>query len=170
MAARAVGPALCSVPQPKEATMETKQVTGRVGKAVGATILVVGLAAGVTIGARRSPPAAATPVPPPVAAATPAPATAAARPSAAKHQARLLQTVNRTELEHTLPRNARVEITASEQDAEAFGLAQEIYAYLRSQGYQAESVTPAGDRRLPPGVGLEPFPDGHWRVLVGAEE
>ena len=147
--------------------METKQVTGRIGKTVGATILVVGLAAGIAIGARRSAPVTAAPAP--VAAATTPPA-AAPPPPAAKHPARLLQSANRSELEHTLPKNARVEITASERDAEAFGLAREIYAFLRSQGYQAESVTPAGDSPLPPGVGLEPFPDGHWRVIVGAEE
>ena len=27
-----------------------------------------------------------------------------------------------------------------------------------------------GQSPAAPGVGLEPFPDGHWRVIVGAEE
>jgi hypothetical protein len=103
----------------------------------------------------------------PTAAAPPASASDQPR---AKHPPRRLEDVNRNELETTLPKGAPVEITAPEGDDEAFRLAQEIRAFLRSEKYPVTDVSRRAPDPSAKGVGLEPLPDGKWRVIVGVAD
>jgi hypothetical protein len=119
-------------------------------------------------GCHRNAEAPSPPAEAPVANA--APPVAAAGPPAPKHPPRRLEDANRKELASTLPKGAPVEITAPEGDEEAYHLAQEIHTFLRSQQYGVADIV-----RRPPdpsakGVGLEPLPDGKWRVIVGEPE
>jgi hypothetical protein len=113
---------------------------------------------------------AEAPSPPTTTAAAAPPPVAAADPPAPKHPPRRLEDANRKELAGTLPKGAPIEITAPEGDDEAYHLAQEIRTFLRSQQYGVADIV-----RRPPdpsakGVGLEPLPDGKWRVIVGEPE
>lgn len=101
--------------------------------------------------------------------AAPAPAQAPAA-TAAKHPPRHLQEANRHELEATLPKGAGVYITANDGDAEANRLAEEIQAFLFLKGYHVSNVTHSVSTPPAKGVGLEPLPDGRWRVVVGSAD
>jgi len=137
---------------------------------IAATVSFVGALtiAGCHRNAEAPSPAPTAAAAPPV--ATAAPPVAAADPPAPKHPPRRLEDANRKELASTLPKGAPVEITAPEGDEEAYHLAQEIHTFLRSQQYGVADIV-----RRPPdpsakGVGLEPLPDGKWRVIVGEPE
>jgi hypothetical protein len=144
-------------------------------RAVPLTLAAVGalMAAGLAFTAQGCRKAAVTDV---ANAPVASPSVAVARPAArsdqatAKHPPRRLEDVNRKELETTLPKGAPVEITAPEGDDEAFRLAQEIRRFLRSERYPVNDVSRRAPDPSAKGVGLEPLPDGKWRVIVGVAE
>lgn len=83
---------------------------------------------------------------------------------------RHLHRANRQELETTLPKGAAIDVTAMDGDPEALGLAKEIRAFLLAKGYQVGDVTRSISTPPAKGVGLQPLPDGKWRVIVGNAE
>lgn len=98
------------------------------------------------------------------------PAAAAAPVSGPHRPPRHLQPVNRHELETTLPKGASIDVTATDGDPEALGLAQEIQGFLQARGYQVGEVTRSISTPPAKGVGLQPLDDGKWRVIVGNAE
>jgi hypothetical protein len=69
-----------------------------------------------------------------------------------------------------LPKGAPVEITAPKGDDEAFMLAQQIRAFLHAEKYPVGDVKERAPDPSAKGVGLEPLPDGKWRVIVGSSD
>jgi hypothetical protein len=144
-------------------------------RAVPFTLVAIGalMAAGLAFGAQGCHKAAVTDV---ATAPVASPSAALAVPAAtsdhamAKHAPRRREDVNRKELETTLPKGAPIEITAPEGDDEAFQLAQEIRRFLRSEKYPVNDVRRRAPDPSAKGVGLEPLPDGKWRVIVGVAE
>jgi hypothetical protein len=156
----------------KAATRE-RSVAAALGVTATASVL---FAAAIFLGARHAgdagPPGAAAPPAAAAQVAPPAPAPSATAPVVAgpNRPPRRLQRVNRQELETTLPKGAPIDVTATDGDAEALGLAREIRAFLLAKGYQVGEVTRSVSTPPAKGVGLEPLPDGKWRVVVGSAE
>ncbi|HEY4394988.1 MAG TPA: hypothetical protein VGP64_13045 [Polyangia bacterium] len=142
----------------------------------GVTVTAVVLfAAAIVAGTRHAKdagPLGGPPLAAPAQEAVPAAPPAAAAPPVAGPSLppRHLQPANRQELESTLPKGARIDVTAMAGDPEAQRLAHEIRAFLLAKGYQVGDVTRSISTPPAKGVGLQPLADGKWRVIVGNAE